>query len=111
MSVNFELSVKHLKPAYRSWDAASLWHTSLTHLIPRFRAKGPNVHRKMDLDQRPRGPIGNKDDPYFDPNEDPSYEFKFNTRTYSKNENADARGDVKGTIRLLKYNYNFRQYF
>ncbi|KAI5644062.1 insect cuticle protein domain-containing protein [Phthorimaea operculella] len=61
-----------------------------------FRAKGPNIHRKMDLDQRPRGPIGNKDDPYFDPNEDPSYAFKFDTRTYSKNENADARGDVKG---------------
>lgn len=50
----------------------------------------------MDLDQRPRGPIGNKDDPYFDPNEDPSYSFKFDTRTYSKNENADSRGDVKG---------------
>ncbi|XP_053603098.1 uncharacterized protein Cpr73D isoform X2 [Plodia interpunctella] len=61
-----------------------------------FRAKGPNVHRKMDLDQRPRGPIGNKDDPYFDPNEDPSYAFKFETRSYSKNENADSRGDVKG---------------
>ncbi|KOB65913.1 Cuticular protein RR-1 motif 47, partial [Operophtera brumata] len=62
-----------------------------------FRAKGPNVHRQIDLDQRPRGPIGNKDDPYFDPNEDPSYNFKFETRTYSKNENADSRGDVKGS--------------
>ncbi|CAH2075521.1 unnamed protein product, partial [Iphiclides podalirius] len=61
-----------------------------------FRPKGPNVHRKIDLDQRPRGPIGNKDDPYFDPNEDPSYSYKFDTRTYSKNENADSRGDVKG---------------
>ncbi|CAF4901529.1 unnamed protein product [Pieris macdunnoughi] len=61
-----------------------------------FRAKGPNVHRKIDLDQRPRGPIGNKDDPYFDPNEDPSYSFKIDTRTYTKNENADSRGDVKG---------------
>ncbi|XP_041976209.1 uncharacterized protein LOC121730996 [Aricia agestis] len=61
-----------------------------------FRAKGPNVHRKMDLDQRPRGPIGNKDDPNFDPNEDPSYSFKVETRTYTKNENADSRGDVKG---------------
>ncbi|XP_014371753.2 uncharacterized protein LOC106721345 [Papilio machaon] len=61
-----------------------------------FRAKGPNVHRQIDLDQRPRGPIGNKDDPYFDPNEDPSYSYKFDTRTYSKNENADSRGDVKG---------------
>ncbi|XP_072940588.1 uncharacterized protein Cpr73D [Epargyreus clarus] len=61
-----------------------------------FRAKGPNVHRKLDLDQRPRGNIGNKDDPFFDPNEDPSYAFNFETRTYSKNENADSRGDVKG---------------
>ncbi|KAJ0179723.1 hypothetical protein K1T71_004314 [Dendrolimus kikuchii] len=61
-----------------------------------FRAKGPNIHRQLDLDQRPRGPIGNKDDPYFDPNEDPSYSFKFDTRTYSKNENADSRGDVTG---------------
>ncbi|CAK1552858.1 unnamed protein product [Leptosia nina] len=61
-----------------------------------FRAKGPNVHRKIDLDQRPRGPIGNKDDPYFDPNEDPSYSYKIDTRTYTKNENADSRGDVKG---------------
>lgn len=52
----------------------------------------------MDLDQRPRGPIGTKDDPYADPNEDPSYAFKFDTRTYSKNENADARGDVKGIV-------------
>lgn len=57
----------------------------------------------MDLDQRPRGPIGNKDDPYFDPNEDPSYAYKFDTRTYSKNENADARGDVKG--RNLTYRF------
>ncbi|XP_030037180.2 uncharacterized protein LOC115452726 isoform X1 [Manduca sexta] len=61
-----------------------------------FRAKGPNIHRKLDLDQRPRGPIGTKDDPYADPNEDPSYAFNFDTRTYSKNENADSRGDVKG---------------
>ncbi|XP_045446445.1 uncharacterized protein LOC123654592 [Melitaea cinxia] len=61
-----------------------------------FRAKGPNVHRKIDLDQRPRGAIGNKDDPYFDPNEDPSYSYKIETRTYSKNENADSRGDVTG---------------
>ncbi|XP_037978543.2 collagen alpha-1(I) chain isoform X1 [Plutella xylostella] len=61
-----------------------------------FRAKGPNIHRKIDLDQRPRGPIGNKDDPYADPSEDPSYEFKIQTRTYSKTENADSRGDVKG---------------
>ncbi|XP_075970874.1 cuticular protein 73D isoform X2 [Anticarsia gemmatalis] len=61
-----------------------------------FRAKGPNVHRNMDLDQRPRGNIGNKDDPYFDPNEDPSYSFKIDTRTLTRNENADSRGDVTG---------------
>ncbi|KAJ8732960.1 hypothetical protein PYW07_015559 [Mythimna separata] len=61
-----------------------------------FRAKGPNVHRNMDLDQRPRGNIGNKDDPYFDPSEDPSYSYKIDTRTYTKNENADSRGDVTG---------------
>ncbi|CAB3243373.1 unnamed protein product [Arctia plantaginis] len=61
-----------------------------------FRAKGPNIHRKMDLDQRPRGNIGNKDDPYFDPSEDPSYSFKIDTRTFTKNENADSRGDVTG---------------
>lgn len=66
------------------------------HISYRFRAKGPNVHRKIDLDQRPRGNIGNKDDPYFDPSEDPSYSFKQDTRTYSKNENADSRGDVTG---------------
>lgn len=59
------------------------------------------MHRKMDLDQRPRGPIGNKDDPYFDPNEDPAYGFKFETRTYSKTENADSRGDVKGELMVL----------
>lgn len=52
----------------------------------------------MDLDQRPRGNIGNKDDPYFDPNEDPSYSFKIDTRTYTKNENADSRGDVTGLL-------------
>lgn len=63
----------------------------------------------MDLDQRPRGPIGNKDDPYFDPNEDPSYSYKFDTRTYSKNENADSRGDVKGYWKVFKYNYNYKE--
>ncbi|XP_034824897.1 uncharacterized protein Cpr73D [Maniola hyperantus] len=66
-----------------------------------FRARGPNVHRKIDLDQRPRGNIGNKDDPYFDPSEDPSYSFKQETRTYSKNENADSRGDVTGTYTFV----------
>lgn len=65
-------------------------------LIIRFRARGPHIHRKMDLDQRPRGPIGNKDDPYFDPNEDPSYSFGFKTNTYEKQEDANRRGDVTG---------------
>lgn len=50
----------------------------------------------MDLDQRPRGPIGNKDDPYFDPNEDPSYSFGQKTATYEKQEEANRRGDVSG---------------
>lgn len=63
------------------------------------------MHRQIDLDQRPRGPIGNKDDPYFDPNEDPSYNYKFETRTYSKNENADSRGDVKGIVLCTYFIY------
>lgn len=64
----------------------------------RFRARGPNIHRKMDLDQRPRGPIGNKDDPFFDPNEDPSYSFGFKTPGYNKQETANRRGDVSGNV-------------
>lgn len=51
-----------------------------------FRPKGNNVVRKYDLSQRRVGPIGNKDDPYFDPYEDPSYNFQFNTRVYNRKE-------------------------
>ncbi|KAI4464224.1 cuticle protein [Holotrichia oblita] len=66
-----------------------------------FRPKGKNVVRKYDLSQRPVGPIGNKDDPYFDPYEDPSYNFQFNTRVYNRKEGANRFGDVKGSYTFL----------
>ncbi|XP_022914277.2 uncharacterized protein [Onthophagus taurus] len=62
-----------------------------------FRPRGKNVVRKYDLGQTPVGPIGNKDDRYFDPYEDPSYNFQFNTPTYTRKEGANRLGDVKGT--------------
>jgi hypothetical protein len=33
---------------------------------------------------------------YFDPNEDPSYNFNFQTRDYSRSESSNSRGDVNG---------------
>ncbi|KRT86236.1 Insect cuticle protein, partial [Oryctes borbonicus] len=66
-----------------------------------FRPKGKNVVRKYDPSQRPTGPIGSKDDPYFDPYEDPSYNFQFNTRVYNRKEGADRNGDVKGSYTYL----------
>jgi hypothetical protein len=33
---------------------------------------------------------------YFDPNEDPSYSFDFQTRDYSRSESSNSRGDVNG---------------
>lgn len=47
-----------------------------------FRPRGKNIARKYDLSQVPRpvGPMG------FDPNEDPSYNFGFRTRTYNREE-------------------------
>ncbi|GJQ83836.1 hypothetical protein Trydic_g5694 [Trypoxylus dichotomus] len=66
-----------------------------------FRPKGKNVVRKYDPSQRPVGPIGNKDDPYFDPYEDPSYNFQFNTRGYNRKEGANRFGDVKGSYSYL----------
>lgn len=51
-----------------------------------FRPRGKNVVRNYDLNQSGPRPVGSRDDPYFDPNEDPSYNFAFNTRTYSRQE-------------------------
>ncbi|KAF5273612.1 hypothetical protein FQR65_LT04611 [Abscondita terminalis] len=65
-----------------------------------FRPRGKNVVRKYDFNQAPIRPIGSPDDPYFDPNEDPSYNFAFNTRTYNRQEAANRIGDVSG-----KYSY------
>nr|XP_023018009.1 uncharacterized protein LOC111507018 [Leptinotarsa decemlineata] len=62
-----------------------------------FRPRGKNVVRKYDLNQAgPRGTGVSLDDPY----EDPSYHFSFRTRTYTRNEDANRVGDVKG-----KYSY------
>lgn len=51
-----------------------------------YRPRGDNVVRKYDLGQTPVGPIGSRDDQYYDPNEDPSYKFRFRTRTYERDE-------------------------
>lgn len=52
------------------------------------------------MNQNGPRPVGSPDDPYFDPYEDPSYNFAFRTRTYNRQENANRFGDVSG-----KYNY------
>ncbi|KAF5306634.1 hypothetical protein FQA39_LY08823 [Lamprigera yunnana] len=65
-----------------------------------FRPRGKNVVRKYDFNQAASRPIGSPDDPYFDPNEDPSYNFAFNTRPYSRQEASNRVGDVTG-----KYSY------
>ncbi|XP_017776991.1 PREDICTED: uncharacterized protein LOC108562984 [Nicrophorus vespilloides] len=65
-----------------------------------YRPRGKNIVRKFDQNQNGPRPIGSRDDPYFDPNEDPSYNFSFKTRTYSRTEGANRRGDVTG-----KYTY------
>lgn len=38
---------------------------------------------------------------YFDPNEDPSYHFRFNTPTYTRDENGGPRGDVSGSYSYM----------
>lgn len=62
----------------------------------RFRARGPQIHRQMDLSQIPRGPIGTPDDPLADPYDDPSYNFQFQTKDYNRRENQDRTGRVRG---------------
>ncbi|XP_044750979.1 uncharacterized protein LOC123311213 [Coccinella septempunctata] len=61
-----------------------------------FRPRGKNVVRKYDLNQSGPRPVGSPDDPYYDPYEDPSYNFGFKTRTHSREENANRVGDVTG---------------
>ncbi|XP_066256950.1 uncharacterized protein Cpr73D [Euwallacea similis] len=65
-----------------------------------FRPRGKNVFRKYDLNQNGPRAIGSRDDPYYDPYEDSSYNFAFRTATYSKQESANRIGDVTG-----KYSY------
>lgn len=62
----------------------------------RFRARGPNVHRKQSLSQAPVGPMGSPNDPLADPYDDPSYSFDFKTRQHSRREEADNSGRVTG---------------
>ncbi|XP_014273355.1 collagen alpha-2(I) chain isoform X1 [Halyomorpha halys] len=71
-----------------------------------FRARGPNIARKMDLSQAkiPYNPPVSPDSPdykptydgYHDPNEDPSYSFTFRTPTQGKQEASDSNGHVNG---------------
>ncbi|XP_045471413.1 uncharacterized protein LOC123678432 isoform X3 [Harmonia axyridis] len=61
-----------------------------------FRPRGKNVVRKYDLNQSGPRPVGSPDDPYYDPYEDPSYNFGFKTRTHTREENANRVGDVTG---------------
>lgn len=68
----------------------------------RFRARGPSIHRKMDLSQVPRGPIGTKDDPLADPYDDPSYGFGFRTSEYQRREDGDGVGRVRGNFIILE---------
>lgn len=72
----------------------------------RFRARGPSIHRKMDLSQVPRGPIGSKDDPLADPYDDPSYGFGFRTSEYQRREDADSSGRVRGNNCVFRFCHN-----
>lgn len=67
-----------------------------SQLLPSFRARGPSIHRRMDLSQVPRGPIGTPEDPQADPYEDPSYGFGFKTPTYSRREDQDRFARLNG---------------
>ena len=71
---------------------------SYNYFVNRFRARGPQIHRKMDLAQFPVGPKGSPDDPLADPYDDPSYSFEFKTPEYDRNENADSNGRVNGEL-------------
>ena len=71
-----------------------------------FRARGPNIARKMDLSQAkiPYNPPVSPGSPnykptydgYHDPNEDPSYSYTFRTPTHAKQEVSDSNGHVNG---------------
>lgn len=62
----------------------------------RYRARGPNIHRKQNLSQVPRSPVGSPDDPLADPYDDPSYKFQFKTKKQSRSEESDSLGRVQG---------------
>ncbi|XP_073992924.1 uncharacterized protein isoform X2 [Rhodnius prolixus] len=76
-----------------------------------FRARGPNIARKMDISQNkiPYNPPVNPNSPnynptydtYHDPNEDPSYEFGFRTPAYSRKEKSNSLGFVNGEYSFL----------
>lgn len=70
-----------------------------------YRARGPNIHRKQDLSQVPRGPIGSPDDPQADPYDDPSYGFGFKTNTYQRREEGDSLGRVEGKLLIFSREY------
>jgi hypothetical protein len=58
--------------------------------------RGTNVHRKQNLSQVRRGPVGSPTDPLADPMDDPSYSFGFKTKSHSRREEADSSGKVHG---------------
>lgn len=77
---------KSLAPSNLHNNTGAIDTTQYTAGPRGFRPQGKNIVRKYDLNQNGPRPIGSRDDPYFDPNEDPSYNFAFNTRTYSRKE-------------------------
>lgn len=66
-----------------------------------YRPRGKNIARKYDLNQNGPRPVGSPDDPYYDPYEDPSYNFAFRTRTYERKESANRAGEVNGRYSYL----------
>lgn len=77
---------------------------SFSYVLCRFRARGPSIHRRMDLSQYPLCPTGTPDDPLGDPCDDPSYDFSFKTSEYERTEDADSSGRVRG---INNVNYQF----
>lgn len=69
-----------------------------------YRARGPNIHRKIDLSQVPTGVKGTIDDPLADPYDVPTYGFGFRTSEYQRREDKDPSGHVNGKPKKKKKN-------
>lgn len=109
--LTYHLFVLRFRFGYREPGSGRVLQTAYTAGERGFRARGPTIARRMDLSQAkiPYNPPVSPDSPnynptysgYNDPNEDPSYDFAFQTPTYSRKETAGPRGDVSGAYSYI----------